>query len=391
MNSLSHGLNIPKPKKPTAPPKPKKPILGFAADDSDHDDGTIPPNSIFGKSALKGKSNTKKKTPSTKDKARVNAQLTTLATLSAKASETALAVDPSVYDYDGVWDDMKSVDRAKQAADAQDATERKPKYMESLLEAAEVRKRDALRAKERTLQKEREAEGEEFADKEKFVTSAYKKQQEELLRLEEEEKAREGRCFYSLSGITLTDTETMRKKSQGMSTFYRNMLDRTEAHHTALVAASTAPKDPSTAPKDPIPKNPSTKTPAQIAAERGLSVDINEEGQVVDKTQLLSGGLNLNTATKSAHLSSRGPDRARQQGGYQGRKTGREDVRARQTKMVEEQLMAAQKRALDEEEKEKAELERASKSRKTENDVVGAKERYLQRKREAEAAKAKGA
>lgn len=197
--------------------------------------------------------------------------------------------------------------------------------------------------------------------------------------------------FLFALGITLTDTETMRKKSQGMSTFYRNMLDRTEAHHTALVAASTAPKDPSTAPKDPTPKDPPTKTPAQIAAERGLSVDINEEGQVVDKTQLLSGGLNLSTTTKSAHLSSRGPDRARQQGGYQGRKAGREDVRARQTKMVEEQLMAAQKRALDEEEKEKAELERASKSRKTEKDVVGAKERYLQRKREAEAAKANGA
>lgn len=40
------------------------------------------------------------------------------------------------------------------------------------------------------IQKEREREGEEFADKEVFVTSAYKKKLEEL-RLEEEKEKRE--------------------------------------------------------------------------------------------------------------------------------------------------------------------------------------------------------
>jgi coiled-coil domain-containing protein 55 len=37
---------------------------------------------------------------------------------------------------------------------------------------AEIRKKDRLRAEERKIQREREAEGNEFADKEKFVTSA---------------------------------------------------------------------------------------------------------------------------------------------------------------------------------------------------------------------------
>lgn len=201
MNGLSHGLNIQKPKKPTGPPKPKKPIFGFAAEESDHnDDEDARPGAIFGKAALKGKNKPaeKKKPPTaaTNEKARVNAQLNTLSTLSKKAEEAARAaesaVDPSVYDYDGVWDDMKSIDRLKQKAEEQDAAERKPKYMESLLEAAEIRKRDALRAKERMLQREREAEGDEFAEKEKFVTSAYKKQQAELLKMEEEERVREG-------------------------------------------------------------------------------------------------------------------------------------------------------------------------------------------------------
>lgn len=205
MNGLSHGLNIQKPKKPTGPLKPKKPIFGFAAEESDHnDDDDARPGAIFGKAALKGKNNLaeKKKPPTaaTKEKARVNAQLNTLSTLSKKAEEAAKAaesaVDPSVYDYDGVWDDMKSVDRQKQKVEEQDAAERKPKYMESLLEAAEIRKRDALRAKERMLQREREAEGDEFADKEKFVTTAYKKQQVELLKVEEEERIREGMVLF---------------------------------------------------------------------------------------------------------------------------------------------------------------------------------------------------
>lgn len=201
MNGLSHGLNIQKPKKPTGPPKPKKAIFGFADEGSDHDYEDARPSAIFGKATLKGgnKSAEKKKphTAATKEKARVNAQLNTLSTLSKKTEEAAeSAVDPSVYDYDGVWDDMKSVDRQKQKAEERDAAERKPKYMESLLEAAEIRKRDALRAKERTLQREREAEGEEFADKEKFVTSAYKKQQAELLKMEEEERVREGMASF---------------------------------------------------------------------------------------------------------------------------------------------------------------------------------------------------
>jgi coiled-coil domain-containing protein 55 len=42
------------------------------------------------------------------------------------------------------------------------------------------------------LQHERDAEGEEFEGKEKFLTTAYKRQMEEVKIAEEEEKAREG-------------------------------------------------------------------------------------------------------------------------------------------------------------------------------------------------------
>jgi len=46
---------------------------------------------------------------------------------------------------------------------------------------------------ERRIQKEREEEGDKYKDKEMFVTSAYKEQQDELRRLEEEERKKEGK------------------------------------------------------------------------------------------------------------------------------------------------------------------------------------------------------
>ena len=48
------------------------------------------------------------------------------------------------------------------------------------------------------IQREREAEGEEFADKDQFVTQAYKDQMAEVRKAEEEEKQREGVNFYLL-------------------------------------------------------------------------------------------------------------------------------------------------------------------------------------------------
>jgi len=68
--------------------------------------------------------------------------------------------------------------------------------MSNLLAAAATRKLDHLRAEEKMMQREREAEGDEFKDKEVFVTQAYKDQMEEVRKAEEEEKRREG--LYSL-------------------------------------------------------------------------------------------------------------------------------------------------------------------------------------------------
>ncbi|XP_067138438.1 nuclear speckle splicing regulatory protein 1-like [Centruroides vittatus] len=93
-----------------------------------------------------------------------------------------LEEDPTIYEYDSIYDDMKSKNAEKREIIIKD---RKPKYIGSLMKAAELRKKEYERRIERQIQKEREKEGNEFEDKEAFVTSSYKKK---LLEKQEEEE-----------------------------------------------------------------------------------------------------------------------------------------------------------------------------------------------------------
>lgn len=84
-----------------------------------------------------------------------------------------------------------------------------------LLQAAERRKRENERRIERQVQREREAEGEEFKDKESFVTSAYKKKLEELKELEEQEKREE--YLESIGDV---------RKQGNLDGFYRHLYSQ---------------------------------------------------------------------------------------------------------------------------------------------------------------------
>ena len=296
---------------------------------------------------------------------------------SKKHADTAEELDANIYDYDAVYDSLKP-----QKKITEDDIVKKSKYMTNLIAAAAVRKRDATIAEEKKFVRDREAEGDEFADKEKFITTAYKKQQEENRRLEEEERIRE-------------EQEAKKNKGAGMTNFYKNMLEKGERKHAEVVkAAEEAIKSGLAEPAE----EEKTKSEADIAREinekTGGNIAINDEGQVVDKRQLLKGGLNVIAKPKSlAMSSSRGgasmSDRSRGSG-FVGAGGGKQAMRERQSRMMEAQLEQATKRALEEEEDDRVKVERASKSQKTEGDIMSAKERYLQRKREAEEAKKRG-
>ncbi|KXJ97581.1 hypothetical protein Micbo1qcDRAFT_156508, partial [Microdochium bolleyi] len=126
--------------------------------------------------------------------------------------------------------------------------------------------------------------------------------------------------------------------------------------------------------------------------QKGAGIAINEDGQVVDQRELLKGGLNLGAIKKPD--VKRDADRSRDSRGDDGFQSrgqfapgGKQAMRERQTRMLEAQLEQSLKRSLQEEEEERAKVERVAKSRKTEGEISSAKERYLARKRAAEEAK----
>lgn len=180
------------------PAKSAKPKLAFDDEDDDDDapDTLGGPSSGGGLKKPKGKGKPSLHEPPERKPAAEKPAL--LSRAERKAQEAALALDASVFDYDGVYDTMKAAERRVEEAKAAAEDKTKPKYIESFLAAAQTRKLDRLRAEEKMLQREREEEGDEFDDKEKFVTEAYKKQMEEVRKAEEEEKAREGGCSPQL-------------------------------------------------------------------------------------------------------------------------------------------------------------------------------------------------
>ncbi|XVF46984.1 hypothetical protein PTKIN_Ptkin03bG0072600 [Pterospermum kingtungense] len=137
----------------------------------------------------------------------------------------ALEEDPSVFDYDGVYDEMKEkVVRPR----LQDRQERKPKYIHNLIKKAEKRKWEQEIVYERKLVKERSKEDHLYADKDKFVTSAYKKKLAEQAKWMEEERLRQLR----------EEKDDVTKKTD-LSDFYFNL-----GKNVAFGASEAGPRKP---------------------------------------------------------------------------------------------------------------------------------------------------
>jgi coiled-coil domain-containing protein 55 len=260
--------------------------------------------------------------------------------------------------------------------------------MDNLLASAEVRKRDFLLAQEKKFKKERETEGDEFAGKEKFVTNAYKRQQEEARKAEEEERLREGMISH---GIVLI-LEKARKKGQGMASFYRNLLEEEESKHDAAVSAASKAKGDGkvTNLSEPAVELPREKKLAEEAKEINAklgteAVLLNDDGEVVDKRQLLKGGLNVRPKEETEVQTAKSDYRTE----YNARREAQRDrekerqTRQRQQKVIQEQYLMTKKRAADEEAEREEEIRLRAKTKKTTDDVMSARERYLARKKAA--------
>lgn len=112
----------------------------------------------------------------------------------------AMEQDPLVFDYDAAYDRDHIYKSTKHSASKQ------PKYVHNLVQSARDRKIEREIYMEKKIQREREKEGKEYQDKEKFVTSAYKKKLQEMEKWQNERKESQDSV-------------------QDMTSFYRSILD----------------------------------------------------------------------------------------------------------------------------------------------------------------------
>ncbi|BFG02804.1 nuclear speckle splicing regulatory protein 1 [Drosophila madeirensis] len=130
-----------------------------------------------------------------------------------RMQEKALAEDPTIFQYDELYDEMENKrDEAKQSKSQEP---RKAKYINRLMEHAERRKLEKELRVERQVQKDREAEGEMYKDKDTYVTAAYRKRLESMRELQEKEQRAD--YLEAIGDVT---------KQKDLDGFYRHLYEQ---------------------------------------------------------------------------------------------------------------------------------------------------------------------
>jgi coiled-coil domain-containing protein 55 len=113
----------------------------------------------------------------------------------------------AMYDFDGTYENKDAPSKEQQ-----EPQKKESRYMKDLLKQAKKRNYQRDMAHERKLAREQEAEEGEFGKKEKFITSAYKKELEEreLWKKEEQQQLKQD------------ELEDVKKRKDGLAGFYGN-------------------------------------------------------------------------------------------------------------------------------------------------------------------------
>ncbi|CAM9515116.1 unnamed protein product [Chrysoparadoxa australica] len=130
----------------------------------------------------------------------------------------ALAENPDIYDYDGMYDEMHGKKEQEKEEAAKKDAKKQPRYISQLLQKAKMREVEQDKVYDRKLAKEREEEAKIHGEVDaKFVTGAYKKklmEQKKWDLAQQQEEEREAK-------------NDVRKA--GMSGFYANLLTKNVA------------------------------------------------------------------------------------------------------------------------------------------------------------------
>lgn len=144
-----------------------------------------------------------------------------------------MAEDPTAFDYDGVYDSMKKagVKEAYELKVTKEGIERKPRYVQSIMDRAKEHKREQDIIYTRKLIKESEKEGQVYGETEKFMTSAYKKKLEEdqiWLKQKKQEQEEEER-------------KDVTKQNNFRLGFYSNFLNEVSKDKEVQISAAYKP------------------------------------------------------------------------------------------------------------------------------------------------------
>ncbi|XP_036320265.1 nuclear speckle splicing regulatory protein 1-like [Rhagoletis pomonella] len=188
--------------------------------------------------------------------------------------EKALKEDPTVFQYDELYDEMES--KREQEKEIKSKEPKKPKYIGRLMEFAERRKLDNELRVERQVQKEREQEGEEFKDKESFVTATYRKKLEEMRKLQEQEQRDE--YLEAIGDVT---------KQKDLDGFYRHLFEQ-KTGTTKEVIKPDFPVVTSTGGEDDVAYKPikSGKAPQQRSYRKRRSSEDFEQDETGADTEV---------------------------------------------------------------------------------------------------------
>jgi hypothetical protein len=193
----------------------------------------------------------------------------------------------------------------------------------------------------------------------------------------------------------LQSVKEVESKKETITGFYRQLLDRREEAHAAVVEASIkgagAMAETSNTDED------QDTDLADVARKEGKDVMLNDDNVIVDKRQLLGAGLNVGRPKFGSFmsLSAADPRIQERQAEYEEYKRkklaesaakrsgkGGQTERERMSQEVERQMVERQEQEREAERQKEEEFKRKLEKRTSEDTVMNAKERYLARKKQ---------
>jgi coiled-coil domain-containing protein 55 len=171
------------------------------------------------------------------------------------------------------------------------------------------------------------------------------------------------------------------EKKREMKSFFTTILDKDERRHQAILEASSRETDIISTEESEEDLETKARRINEVAGYE--KVKINDSGELVDERQLLAPGLNAAPKKKTSDKTT--SDKSLHRYRNYSRPTRKPDFRSRtrETELVVQQLMAQEWRKRQQEEDSRALVMQQLKSRKTDDAITSARERYLARKRQS--------